>query len=231
MVDAGGSGPQALFCYTDPVRRLTLLTFLTLMCAGMLAPEASADLVVLDNGRHFSVRTYRLEGELLVLTLRSGGEIVFSRSRVASIRPDEVAYPEPVEAAATARAVLPEVPYADLIDAAAARHGVDPRLVRAVVQVESAYRPDARSPKGAMGLMQLMPQTAQQYALRDPYDPQSNVEAGVRHLKSLLDRFELSLALAAYNAGEGAVRRFGGVPPFRETRDYVSRVISLTTGH
>jgi soluble lytic murein transglycosylase-like protein len=209
------------------VRRLTLLT---LACVGLLAPEASAELVVLDNGRHFSVRAYRLEGESLVLLLRSGGEIVFSRSRVASIRPDEVAYPEPVEAAATARGVLPEVPYADLIDATAARHGVDPRLVRALVQVESAYRPDARSPKGAMGLMQLMPQTARQYALHDPYDPQSNVEAGVRHLKSLLDRFDLSLALAAYNAGEGAVRRFGGVPPFRETRDYVSRVISLTTG-
>jgi soluble lytic murein transglycosylase len=121
------------------------------------------------------------------------------------------------------------VPYGDLIDTTAARHGVDARLVRAIVEVESSYRPEARSPRGAMGLMQLMPPTAREYRLRDPYDPESNLEAGVRHLRSLLDRFEVSLALAAYNAGEGAVRRFGGIPPFPETRAYVRRVLSLTT--
>jgi soluble lytic murein transglycosylase-like protein len=93
--------------------------------------------------------------------------------------------------------------------------------------VESAYRPDARSRKGAKGLMQLMPQTARQYAVRNPYDPASNLDAGVKHLKSLLDRFELTLALAAYNAGEATVRRFGGIPPFQETRDYVRQVLGL----
>ena len=73
--------------------------------------------------------------------------------------------------------------------------------------------------------MQLMPATARQYALRDPYDPQTNIEAGVRHLKDLLDRFDVGLALAAYNAGEAAVRRYGGVPPFAETRNYVARIL------
>ena len=76
-----------------------------------------------------------------------------------------------------------------------------------------------------MGLMQLMPATARQYAVTDPYDPESNLDAGIRHLRSLLDRFDLRLALAAYNAGEGAVRRYGGVPPFAETRNYVVRVM------
>jgi soluble lytic murein transglycosylase-like protein len=130
-------------------------------------------------------------------------------------------------AAAEAVLAVGPVPYGEIIDSAASTHGVDPVLVRAVIQVESAYKPRARSRKGAMGLMQLMPGTARQYAVRDPYDPKSNIEAGVRHLRTLLDRFEVGLALAAYNAGEAAVLKFQGIPPFRETRDYVTRVLSL----
>ena len=107
-------------------------------------------------------------------------------------------------------------------------HGVDPMLVRALIQVESSYQPSARSNKGAMGLMQLMPSTARQYKVRNPYDPKANIAAGVKHLKSLLDRFRtVDLALAAYNAGEGAVKKFNGIPPYRETRNYVTRILSL----
>src|SRR6266581_1376729 len=95
-------------------------------------------------------------------------------------------------------------------------------IVCEVIQVESAYNERARSKKGAMGLMQLMPETARQYSVSDPYDPRSNIEAGIRHLKSLIDRLpSLPLAIAAYNAGEAAVQRFRGVPPYPETRDYV----------
>src|SRR5204862_6369346 len=97
----------------------------------------------------------------------------------------------------------------------------------AVIQAESAYQPGARSSKGAMGLMQLMPETAIQYQAGNPYDPRANIEAGVKYLRSLLDQFELPLAIAAYNAGEGAVRRFGGIPPFPETQAYVAKVLSL----
>ena len=86
-------------------------------------------------------------------------------------------------------------------------------VVRAVIKVESNYQERARSNKGAMGLMQLMPETARRYAVADPYEPRANIEAGIKHLRSLLDRFELPLALAAYNAGEAAVLRFGGIPP------------------
>ena len=98
-------------------------------------------------------------------------------------------------------------------------------LVKAVIKVESNYREGARSRKGAMGLMQLMPETARRYAVANPYEPRANIEAGIKYLKSLLERFELPLALAAYNAGEAAVRRFGGIPPYPETQTYVRRVL------
>jgi soluble lytic murein transglycosylase-like protein len=118
------------------------------------------------------------------------------------------------------------------IDEAAARHHVDPNLVRALVKVESNFNPRAVSSKGAMGLMQLMPATARLYDVRNPYDPAQNVDAGVRHLKGLLENFkgDVSLSLAAYNAGQGAVERNGGIPPYTETRNYVKRITSLMAG-
>ena len=120
--------------------------------------------------------------------------------------------------------------YDDLIVEHALRHGVRPELVRAVVQVESAFNPLARSPKGALELMQLMPATARQFNVSNPLNPSENVGAGVAYLRQLLDRYgnNEKLALAAYNAGPGAVDRYGErVPPFRETQDYISRVDQL----
>jgi soluble lytic murein transglycosylase-like protein len=118
------------------------------------------------------------------------------------------------------------------IDAAAARHHVDPSLVRSVVKVESNFNPNAVSRKGAMGLMQLMPATARSLNLANPFDPAENVDAGVRHLKKLLDSYggNVRLSLAAYNAGSGAVARSAGVPHFRETQDYVRRITNLYHG-
>jgi soluble lytic murein transglycosylase len=117
--------------------------------------------------------------------------------------------------------------YAELIDRSAGEYGVDPALVRAIIRVESNFQPLARSRKGAQGLMQLMPATAGRFAVGNAFDPAENIRGGVRYLRMLLDRFpgQLSLALAAYNAGENAVTRFKGIPPFPETRDYVRRVL------
>lgn len=207
------------------------------LALGLLLSPASAfaDILVFTTGRTMSVAAARVEGDRVTVALRDGGEASFPRGVVARIDPDEVPYPVPemappagiaaVGPAVAVDAVLTAKPFADLIATAAAAHGLDARLVHAVIEAESNYEPRARSRKGAKGLMQLMPATARQYAVRDPYDPRTNIEAGVRHLKDLLSRFDLSLALAAYNAGEGTVRRYGGVPPFAETRNYVARIL------
>jgi len=122
--------------------------------------------------------------------------------------------------------------YDDLIVEHARVNGVRTDLVRAVMQVESGFNPGARSPKGAMGLMQLMPETARQYGVSNPYNPEDNVRAGVRYLRSLLDRYDGSeeLALAAYNAGPGAVDKHGqSVPPYKETQNYVAQINRMTS--
>jgi soluble lytic murein transglycosylase-like protein len=115
------------------------------------------------------------------------------------------------------------------IENAAARHNVDPNLVRAVIKVESNFNPHAVSSKGAMGLMQLMPATARELNVSDAFDPAQNVDAGVRHLRTLLNSFggDARLALAAYNAGQGAVMRHGGIPRYGETQNYVKRITEL----
>jgi len=118
------------------------------------------------------------------------------------------------------------------IEQAAAQHNVDPNLVRAVVKVESNFNPNAVSRKGAMGLMQLMPSTARQLNVKNPFDPEQNVDAGVRHLKQLLESYggDVKLTLAAYNAGAGAVARSSGVPHYAETQNYVRRITNLYYG-
>lgn len=117
----------------------------------------------------------------------------------------------------------------ELIDAFAVEYELDPALIRAVIQVESNFNRKAVSPKGAQGLMQLMPATIFRLSVGDAYDPHENIGAGVRYLRQLLDQFQgdLTLALAAYNAGEKAVLRYKGIPPYQETRDYVAKVLSL----
>ncbi len=202
------------------------------LAAGVM--DAGAEVVYLQSGRTLSVRAVVDQGTTVVLTLRGGGEIVCDRSLIAKVTPDEVPYPEevaairpPVEPAPATETLHVPARYQALISQSSSAHGVDARLVSAVITVESGFQNRARSRKGAMGLMQLMPDTARQYALRRPYDPAANIDAGTRHLRSLLDRFPLDLALAAYNAGEATVTRFQGIPPYPETRDYVTRILKL----
>ena len=125
--------------------------------------------------------------------------------------------------------VQPRRAYEGLIKEAAKRYSVEPGLIRSVMQIESAYNPVAVSPAGAMGLMQLMPNLAVELGVIDPFDPRENIMAGARHLRRLLDVHggDVTLAVASYNAGESTVARYGAVPPYPETQDYVLRVIRL----
>ncbi len=202
---------------------------LTTLAATFVPSAAHAELVYFATGRSLSVKSHRVDGDSLVLALRGGGEIVCDRAVITRIAADEVPYPEPEAPAPPERSGL-EAPaeYVPIIRKVAGEQGVDARLVDALIRVESGYQPRARSAKGAMGLMQLMPETARQYALTNPYEPAQNITAGIRHLRALLDKFPtLPLALAAYNAGEAAVQRYGGVPPFAETENYVTRILQL----
>ena len=119
--------------------------------------------------------------------------------------------------------------YVDIINTACGRHGVDPALVRALVKVESDFNPYALSRKGAMGLMQLMPQTATVMNVGNSFNPHENIDGGVKYLRYLIDRYEgnLPLALAAYNSGETAVKKWGTIPPYRETQNYVQRIMKI----
>ena len=207
---------------------VSLVSFVSIVAS---ASPARAEIAFFHSGATLSVKEHHVDGDSLVLTLRNGGQIVCQPSMIERFAPDEVPYPEPeVEKPATPDpSPLADVPYGDIIDKVSAEHGVDVKLVRALIKVESAYQPRARSYKGAMGLMQLMPETARQYSVSNPYDPAANIEAGVRYLKSLLERLPRNLALAAYNAGEAAVARFHGIPPYPETRAYVNRILELAS--
>lgn len=207
---------------------------LTAMFALLTAGSAQAEIVLLVSGATLSVKSHRFDGDSIVLQMRNGGEVTCDKTLIEKIVADEVPYPEPQQTPAPVAASpvdsspVTTGPYSELITTLAQAHGVDPILVGAMIKVESNYQPTARSRKGAMGLMQLMPSTARQYNVRNPYDPTTNIAAGVKHLKALLDRWgAVELALAAYNAGEGAVEKFKGIPPYRETRDYVTRILAL----
>jgi soluble lytic murein transglycosylase-like protein len=201
------------------MRRAILLGLL------LTAPGASAraELALLSSGLTLKLDGHRVEDGLVVLALKGGGEMGVPPAAVRGFVPDEVLD----EVAAPAGGDL-----RDLAAAVARRHGLDPDLVMAVVSVESGFRPQAVSPKGAQGLMQLMPKTASSLGVADAFDPAQNLDGGTRHLGQLLTLYggDLTRALAAYNAGEGAVHRHGGVPPYRETRAYVKRVLERYHG-
>jgi soluble lytic murein transglycosylase-like protein len=156
------------------------------------------------------------------------GPVYETPTAIRRIVPDSVSA-SPVTASADGTpAVVPlGTPYARLFETAGAAHGVSPRLLAAVAKQESGFDPTAVSPAGAQGLMQLMPGTADGLGVRDPFDPAQAVDGAARLLRTLIDRFGgTELALAAYNAGPGAVLRYGGIPPYPETQAYVRSVLS-----
>ncbi len=210
------------------MRRHTLIGFTALLLLGLPVRKAAADIFQYTDDQgviHFSnvdagkgKKSYRIKREMPAASESARGSQAFP-SRRSSM----------AESASPVR-IPPE--YVDIINQACDRHGVDPALVHAIVKVESGFNPYALSRKGAMGLMQLMPQTAVDMNVHNSFSPTENIDGGVKYLRYLIDRYEgnLSLALAAYNSGETAVKKWGTVPPFRETQQYVQRILKLYNG-
>ena len=194
----------------------------------------ASEVAVLDNGMRLRAASVERSGSRLILHSQDGGAIELDAARLASLETEpDAPRPAPVSAPEPPAPAVESAPLSvrDLITAAALRHGLPPEFVHGVAQAESGYQPSARSPKGAIGVMQLMPATAAKFAA-DPADVRQNIDAGTRLLRDLLLKYEgtqngVRRALAAYNAGEAAVDRYGGVPPYRETQGYVERVVGL----
>lgn len=189
----------------------------------------AAEYAVLNTG--FRVRAERHEtlGQTTRLLLVGGGTVDVETSGIRWFETEEYTPPPPAPPQAQ-EAVAEGAGLDSIIRASGGRHGLDPDLIHSVIRAESGGNPRAVSPKGAAGLMQLMPGTARTLAVADVFDPRQNVDAGTRYLRELLERYKddadgLALALAAYNAGPEKVAAYKGVPPYRETRDYVRRVI------
>jgi len=194
-------------------RRSLRYVGLGILCLGMAAPASA------------QIYSWRDANGNLVVSNRRPGSAVYEQKSFAVPKAENIRATRYV-AAERSR------PYEDLIVEHSRDQNVRPELVKAVMQVESAFNPFARSPKGALGLMQLMPATIQRYLVKNPFNPRENIRAGVAYLRHLLDRYENNeeLALAAYNAGPGAVDKYGqSVPPYKETRNYVKQIGRMTS--
>jgi soluble lytic murein transglycosylase-like protein len=205
------------------------LFFVSLSAATL--PLLGGEQVLLRNGFLMSIERHEPAAKGIVRLYTTTGVIEMAEDRIAAFEAEEPrpAAPSPLPPAAPA---LPPAPAASpdprqLLDEAAGRYGVPAALLHSVARAESAYRTDAISPKGAIGVMQLMPGTAAELGA-DPHNPAENIDAGARHLRDLLERYDGSAhkALSAYNAGAGAVEKYKGVPPYAETVNYVHKVLN-----
>lgn len=203
--------------------RLTMRLAAIVALAAAMALPARAEYAVLSSGARLHIGGFERVGDRVLLHL-DGGTVSVAAEDVLRIEPEEVFSPvaTPIEPKTESSAGQ----YGELIKAAAAKYGLEPKLLESVMAAESNFNPRAISRRNALGLMQLLPETAQRMAVKNPFDPAQNIEGGARYLRQMLDRFSgnLMLALAAYNAGPDKVTYYGGVPPFRETIDYIRRV-------
>ncbi len=197
------------------------LAVAALLFALIAALPAKADYAVLRSGQRLHIAGWQILGDKVRLDMK-GGSLTIDAAELVRVEPEDVFG----ESAKTEVDV--SVPYADQIQNSAHTYQLDPALVASVIAVESNFNSRAVSNKSALGLMQLLPATAAQMAVRNAFDPAQNIDGGTRYLKQLLDRYghNLTLALAAYNAGPQRVDFYRGIPPFAETRSYIDKVLA-----
>lgn len=224
------------------MRRLPVL----LVAVCLSAPAFATDLVLFEDGRGLRVRAFAIADGIGRLTLEDGGEVAVPASSIVAIEravdpadpvvdagPDQAPAAEHLAETLRAGEAWRQAAgkYAEKLAAAADRYALDRALLAAVAKVESNFDPFAVSPRGACGILQLMPKTARRFGVEKIFDVDQNIDGGARYLRWLLDRFggRVDLALAGYNAGEGAVDRHRGIPPFAETQWYVLKVLDRAT--
>ena len=215
-------------------RALTCSVMVLSMQVAPADAPVPAEVVYFTSGDVMPIAGHRVEGAAVVLALKDGGEILFDARLIDRVEPAGRPGEPPVTRAEPATAGTAPYesfasgrPYDALVRAAADRHRVDPAVLHALIEVESGYHADAVSRRGARGLMQLMPATVERYNVGDAFDPAANIDGGARYLRYLFDQFGMRGGLAAYNAGEGAVQRSHGEPPYRETARYVDRILAI----
>jgi soluble lytic murein transglycosylase-like protein len=194
------------------------LVILIVLALAAFAAGARADYFVLRSGARLNVTAYQLVGERYRIQM-NGGSAEIAAADVTAIEPEEIFIPAP-------RIPLMQAPYGDMIQSAAKKYSVDADLIFSVIAAESNFNPRAISRRGARGLMQLLPATGTRFGVKDIFDPAQNIDAGTQYLRDLMARYQgdLVLTLAAYNAGPGAVQRYGHVPPYNETISYVRAI-------
>jgi soluble lytic murein transglycosylase-like protein len=197
--------------------KISLLMIVLAFIAAVFAPPARADYALLRSGQRLHINGYELTGDRVKLAV-DGGSVEMAADNLLAVEPEDMFRALPQGA--------PGVRYANFIRAAAVKHGLDEQLIAQVIAAESNFNAQAVSRKRALGLMQLLPETASRYAVANAFDPAQNIEGGSHYLKDLLSRYggNLKLALAAYNAGPEMVDRYRGVPPFPETQNYVKEI-------
>ena len=208
-------------------KNILIATLVVIALAGTGASTAQADYAVLRSGLRLHITGYENTGAVVRLSM-DGGTVEVQAGDLVSVEPEDHFVAQPATAPANG-------PFGNLIRAAALKHGVDEKLITRLIAVESNFNPRAVSRKQARGLMQLIPETAARYSVANIFDPAQNIDAGTHYLKDLLTKYSgnISLALAAYNAGPDMVTRYGGIPPFPETQKYVrlitARLASTST--
>jgi hypothetical protein len=213
--------------------KILYISLISLFLSTMTFAE---QVVYFEDGRTLVIESMELDDQFMILEMEGGSRISVPQDRIASVETLVPTTPSPSESVFPASSVHTANPawravagqYAETIALAADRYKLNPELLTAMAQVESSFNPLAVSPQGAQGLLQLMPQTAKRFGVEDSFDVSQNVDAGARYMSWLLERYSgrTDLALAGYNAGEHAVDKYDGIPPYAETQTYVTRVLS-----